>query len=135
MAHLENGVIDGPLTVSGDFVLNGMANGPITVESGGELVLSGKASAGLDVHDGGRATVTGMLSGGLRCSGEVELTGLIERPIFVAPGGHVVAAEGASRRERGGATVAMSAGGSWAPAEGRAYLVDTSTKRWPVASD
>lgn len=135
MTHQENGRIDGPLVVDDDLVLNGMATGPITVQGGGSLLLHGTASAGLDVQPGGRATIGGVLHGTLRCSGAVELLGVIEGAIIIESGGTVLAAEGAHRRDLRGKSLVMGPSGAWEPATQSTYSIDDGTKRWPVSSD
>ncbi len=135
MTRLEAGRVNGPLTVSDDLVLTGLATHPITVLAGGDLQLSGMAAAGLDVQTGGRARVSGMLQGTLTCAGDVELTGLLAGTIVVEPGGRLLVAEGAGRRRTHGPDLVMGHGGRWQARDRETYVIDDSTPRWLVQSD
>jgi hypothetical protein len=135
MSRHESGRLDGPLTVTDDLTLSGMATDTITVLSGGSLRLSGMASQGLNVHPGGRAHVSGMLRGTLTCGGEVELTGMLDGRIVLEMGGRLLVAEGAGRRTSHRPDLVMGPQGRWQARDRDTYVIDEDTPRWPVESD
>lgn len=91
--RIENGVIDGDLVVTEEFILNGILTGTVVVGVGGDLELNGVAyhlvvqcggSASLRgvvrgnvTNEGGILTVLGVVTGALNC---------ISGQTIVAPG-------------------------------------------------
>ena len=70
--------LEGPVTISSDMELLGVATGTVTVPSGVHLVMQGMIMGDLIVEQGGRATVNGTVTGViLDHGGEVQVFGVV----------------------------------------------------------
>ena len=84
--RIETGEVDGPLEVTDELHLMGMARGRITVRTGGRLHLGGTALDGLEVEAGGEASILGTLQGPVHNAGRLEVSGIVRGRISTGPG-------------------------------------------------
>jgi cytoskeletal protein CcmA (bactofilin family) len=76
--QIENGKIEGDVAVKGDFQLNGMITGGVSVKRGGRFYLNGMVVGGLTVEEGGHAEVRGMVNGdATNVGGTLEVYGMV----------------------------------------------------------
>ena len=76
--RIEEGKIEGDITVDGDFVLNGMVTGNITVVSGGKLELNGTCGGDLTLEEGTTVYLRGKVAGDIHNNGgNLEIDGVI----------------------------------------------------------
>lgn len=92
----ETGEFEGDLSVQGDFILQGMVTGSVTVLPGAYLRLQGTIVGDLVVEAGGIVDLFGMVNGAVINCGELQVFGTVRRTCTTMPGGKTQIASGAS---------------------------------------
>ena len=88
---IENGKIEGDITLSNELVLAGMATGNITVADGGILDLSGMCLQSVKVKSGGTARIQGMVHGDVvNEGGSLKISGTVHGSVQTQSGNTVV---------------------------------------------
>ena len=73
--RIEEGIIDGDVTVDEDFILNGTALGNILVVSGGSLELNGTCSGDLILEPEASVKLRGSVAGFIRSTTGAQAAG------------------------------------------------------------
>ncbi len=82
---VEEGRIEGDITVDEEFQLDGIISGNITVVSGGSLILHGTCLGSLTIESDASANVHGTVVGDVHNQGgQLEVHGSVEGNIFEA---------------------------------------------------
>jgi cytoskeletal protein CcmA (bactofilin family) len=82
---IEEGRVDGDITVDEDFVLNGAVSGNIVVISGGSLELNGTCEGDLTLEPDTTVRINGLVGGDIHnLGGKLEITGVLHGTLHEA---------------------------------------------------
>lgn len=78
MNSIETGKIEGDVSITKDFQLNGMITGSVTVETGAHFLLHGTVNKDVIVSNGASAQINGIVNGNvINQGGVVKIQGVV----------------------------------------------------------